>query len=79
VKAMKVSKWGHSLAIRLPAETVDSLGLREGDEVVVRPAGEGVIEILREATRKEMIQQLRVYRGSMPADFRFDREEANER
>ncbi len=79
MKATKVSKWGNSLAVRLPADTVEALALKEGDEVVVRPAGAGMVEILREATREELIRELRVYRGAMPADFKFDREEANER
>lgn len=76
---MKVSKWGNSLAVRLPTETVEALSLEEGDEIIVRPAGEGVVEVLRESSRDELIAQLRVYRGSMPANFRFDRDEANER
>jgi antitoxin MazE len=76
---MKVAKWGNSLAVRLPAGTVEALSLKEGDEIIVRPAGEGVVEILREPGRDELIAQLRVYRGSMPANFKFDRDEANER
>jgi antitoxin MazE len=32
---MQVSRWGNSLAVRLPATVVDALGLREGDEIEV--------------------------------------------
>ena len=32
---MQVSKWGNSLAIRLPAAVVEALGLKEGDEIQV--------------------------------------------
>ena len=32
---MQVSKWGNSLAIRLPASVVEALRLKEGDEVEV--------------------------------------------
>ena len=35
---MKVSKWGNSLAVRIPAEVVDSLNLKEGDEIDLKPA-----------------------------------------
>jgi antitoxin component of MazEF toxin-antitoxin module len=28
---MQVSKWGHSLAVRLPTAVVDALDLQEGD------------------------------------------------
>ena len=31
---MQVSKWGTSLAIRLPAVIVEALNLKEGDEIV---------------------------------------------
>ena len=31
---MKCSKWGNSLAVRLPAAIVEVLGLKEGDDVV---------------------------------------------
>ena len=30
---MQVSKWGNSLAIRLPAAVVDVLGLKAGDDI----------------------------------------------
>ena len=33
---MQVSKWGNSLAIRLPAAVVDALGLKEGDQVEIQ-------------------------------------------
>ena len=33
---MQVAKWGNSLAVRLPAELVRELGLREGDEITLR-------------------------------------------
>jgi antitoxin MazE len=32
---MRVSKWGNSLAIPLPASVVEALRLKEGDEVEV--------------------------------------------
>ena len=30
---MQVAKWGNSLAVRLPAELVRKLGLKEGDQI----------------------------------------------
>jgi antitoxin MazE len=35
---MQVSKWGNSLAVRLPKKLVDDLGLAEGDDVTVTSA-----------------------------------------
>jgi len=79
VLVMKVAKWGNSLAIRLPAEVVDVLGLKAGDEVEVHAHGCVAFEIVKAPTRREVIERLRKYEGRMPADFKFDREEANER
>ncbi len=74
---MQVSKWGNSLAIRLPASVVEVLGLKEGDDVEVRVAGRDAFEIERKPTSRELLARLRKYRGVLPADFKFDRLEAN--
>jgi antitoxin MazE len=76
---MQVSKWGNSLAIRLPAIVVEALQLKEGDEIVVRVADENRLDVARKPSRKELIARLRRFRGRLPADFKFDREGANER
>lgn len=35
----KIAKWGNSLAMRLPANLADELGLEPGSEVEIRRAG----------------------------------------
>jgi antitoxin MazE len=77
--AMQVSKWGNSLAVRLPAVVVEALALKEGDEIEIRIADEREFHIARKPSREELLRRLRAFRGRMPADFRFDREEANAR
>jgi antitoxin MazE len=77
---MQVSKWGNSLAIRLPAAVVEVLGLKEGDDIDVQVAGARTLGILPGAAHDaEVLARLRAYRGSLPADFHFDRLLANER
>ena len=76
---MQVSKWGNSLAIRLPAAVVEIMGLKEGDDVEVLVTGEHQIEVARKADNREILARLRKYRGRLPADFKFDRLEANSR
>jgi antitoxin MazE len=76
---MKVSKWGNSLAIRLPAAVVEALNLKAGDEINVRVASEGNFLIGREPTREELIGRIRQLSRPLPPGFRFDREEANAR
>jgi len=76
---MRVAKWGNSLAIRLPAAIVELLELKEGDEIDIRVAGTREMDAARQADREELLRRLREFRGSLPADFKFDREEANAR
>lgn len=76
---MRIAKWGNSLAVRLPASLVESLNLKEGDEVVMRPASDGDLEVYRKPTREELLERLKAFEGRFPADFKFDREEANAR
>jgi antitoxin MazE len=76
---MRVSKWGNSLAIRLPAVVVEALGLKEGEEVEIHVTGSRSLGVARKPTSRELLARLRKYRGRLPVDFRFDRLEANER
>ncbi|MEX2642385.1 MAG: AbrB/MazE/SpoVT family DNA-binding domain-containing protein [Acetobacterales bacterium] len=76
---MRVSKWGNSLAVRLPASVVEALELREGDEIEIHVADAREFGIARKPGRAELLERLRAFRGRLPADFRFDRDEANAR
>jgi antitoxin MazE len=76
---MKVAKWGNSLAIRLPAAVVEIMDLKEGDDIDVRVAGTGALEIERSKGLEDMLARLRKFRGIVPRDFKFDRLEANAR
>ena len=76
---MQVGRWGNSLAIRLPAAVVEALELREGDEVEISIADAREWKVARKPDRAELLRRLRAFRGRLPPDFRFDREEANAR
>lgn len=76
---MKVAKWGNSLAIRLSKPMVEALGVSEGDDVKFDIDDAGVVTMQRQLDRHEWLESLRKYRGLMPADFKFDRDEANSR
>jgi antitoxin MazE len=79
--AMIVTRIGDSLGIRLTAEDVARLGLKEGDMVEVEVKRTEPQESPEEAQRRrdEALERLRSFRGTLPADFKFNREEANER
>jgi antitoxin MazE len=76
---MQVAKWGNSLAIRLPAIVVEALKLKEGDEIELTVQDDRELSVSRKPTRKELLDRLERFRGMLPADFKFNREEANER
>lgn len=76
---MQVSKWGNSLAVRLPAAVVEALELKEGDDIVIRVAGDRSFEIDRDRSSEEALARLRRLRGRMPAGFRFDRDDVSRR
>ncbi|MDO5626250.1 MAG: AbrB/MazE/SpoVT family DNA-binding domain-containing protein [Pseudomonadota bacterium] len=76
---MQVSRWGNSLAIRIPASVVDALSLQEGDDIEVRVPQPRVFEIVRQPGAEEWLARIRHLRGQLPPDFRFDREDAHGR
>ena len=75
---MQVAKWGNSLAVRIPAAVAEALKLRAGDEIEIRVAGARRFALARKPGRDELLERLRALRGRLPADFVFDRDEANE-
>ncbi len=77
---MQISKWGNSLAVRLPKTLVDQLGLKEGDELNVVAASKETIEVeTKQAQRRRAIERLASLNWTLPPDYKFDRDEANER
>jgi antitoxin MazE len=76
---MQVAKWGNSLAVRIPAAVVDALELKEGDEIEVHVADAREFAVARKPSREELLKRLLAFRGRLPPDFKFDRDEANAR
>jgi antitoxin MazE len=76
---MQVSRWGNSLAIRLPSAVVEALELKEGDDIEIRVAGDREFEVRRDRSKERAIARLRQLRRTLPPGFTFSREEANER
>ena len=75
---MKVYKWGNSLVIRLPAAIVEILDLKKA---TISKSCRWHPNIRRRAKpdREEWLNRLRRFRGTLPADFKFNRDEANSR
>ena len=76
---MIITKIGNDLAVRLSADDVARLGLKEGDEVEVKRAEKTEASEGAKVSPEEWLIRMRKLRGKIPANFKFDREEANER
>jgi antitoxin MazE len=77
---MRVSRWGNSLAVRLPKALVEQLGLKEGDQLNVVAAKDGAIEVeTNEDRRRWALERMAARNWTVPENYRFDRDEANER
>lgn len=76
---MQVAKWGNSLAVRLPAAVVEALELKEGDDIEIHVTDTRTFAVARKPGREQLLERLRNFRGRLPADFSFDRDEANAR
>ena len=63
---LQVAKWGNSLALRIPAEVVRSIGIKEGDSVEACLTVDGGLTI-RPATwdRKAFARELATARETM--------------
>jgi antitoxin MazE len=77
---VQVSKWGNSLAVRLPKALVEQLGLKEGDQLNVVAAKDGAIEVeTTKDQRRRALERMAARNWTLPEGYRFDRDEANER
>lgn len=76
---MQVAKWGNSLAVRLPASLVEALELREGDDIEIIVDDPRTFAVRKKPGADALLERLRAFRGKLPADFRFSRDEANAR
>lgn len=76
---MLVSKWGNSLAVRLPKALVEALKLSPGDELNVVEASKGRLAVEKVDKRAEFLRQAEQFQFPLPEDYKFDRDEANER
>ena len=76
---MQVSKWGNSLAVRLPAAVVQALRLKEGDEIEITITGKRQLRVARDRSREKALETIRRLARPFPSGFKFDREEANRR
>jgi antitoxin MazE len=70
---MQVAKWGNSLAVRLPKQLVERLGLKAGDRVELTAIEPSVLAIAKDPAREAALDRMRQRRWQLPEGYRFDR------
>ena len=65
------------MAIVPSAAIVEALELNEGDDLEVVVAGGREFQIKKKPIGRALLDPLRQYRGRLPADFAFNRDDAN--
>ncbi|WP_322104246.1 AbrB/MazE/SpoVT family DNA-binding domain-containing protein [Paraburkholderia sp. J41] len=68
----RIARRANTLTLDLPATLVQALGLREGEQVEIRPHGATGFEVVRVAPAADALENLRRFRGRLPADFFAD-------
>ena len=64
---IQISKWGNSLALRIPSELLKEAQLKKGDSVSATMTPDGAIALRSNKTdRKFLIRELQNLRDSMP-------------
>lgn len=76
---MQVSKWGNSLAVRLPAAVVQALELKEGDEIEIGIKDSRSFEVERDQRRLQALESIRKLRRPLPPGYKFNRAELYDR
>lgn len=77
---MQIGKWGNSLAVRLPRELVEKYGLKEGDSLDAGPFDAALADVQKaviQERRNAAIKEMEKRAFSLPADYKFDRDDAN--
>jgi antitoxin MazE len=57
---LTVSKWGNSLAVRLPAESAKQIGVGEGDTLIAEVSPEGRLILAPEGRAVDKVQARRL-------------------
>jgi antitoxin MazE len=76
---MRVSKWGNSLAVRLPKALVEALGLKAGDEIDLTALPGGAVGVRKVDPGAEFAEAIKDFNWPAPPGYKFDRDEANGR
>jgi antitoxin MazE len=73
---MQVSRWGNSLAVRLPTKLMQELELKEGDDLEVEAVGGRTLQLRKKLTREEAVEAFSKFNLRAPEGYTFHRKDA---
>jgi antitoxin component of MazEF toxin-antitoxin module len=76
---MRVSRWRNGLAVRLPRDRVERLGLHACDALTVFAAGEGRVALARDDRRADALVRMDRRAPGLPEGWRLGRDGADAR
>ena len=65
--------------MRLPKAVVDELGLKAGDRLEIVPTSSEQLVVAKDESRSRAIERMRARALPIPANYAFNRDEANAR
>jgi antitoxin MazE len=77
-----LGKWGRSFAVRVPRAMMERCGLKEGDPIDMDAFERAILATQEEAVKQRRdaaMKRIEERAWPLPADWKFDREEANSR
>jgi antitoxin MazE len=76
---MRVAKWDGNIVAGLPKRLAEELGQEAGDEFARPEASKERLIAEKSARGREAVARMGARAWPLPEEYRFDREEANER
>ncbi len=66
--SLQIAKWGNSLAVRIPADYVRQIGVKEGDQLVAHLGADGALNLSPPSlwSRKAFAQELAPNATTLP-------------
>ena len=75
---MELTKTAEGYIVQVPVDVAAALGLHEGGDVKISKSSVITVPVSAEA-RDSAIERMKQLATPLPADYKFDREEANAR
>ncbi|WP_199553476.1 AbrB/MazE/SpoVT family DNA-binding domain-containing protein [Sandaracinobacteroides hominis] len=74
---MQIARWGNSLAVRIPVDVARALGIKEGDDVDMKPGEDGTIILSMPGGREAILKKMDKLSRPLPENWKIDWDNEN--